>query len=391
MSAHWPLVPLGEVLTKSEDWIDLDPEKSFREVTVRLWGKGVVLRRDASGAEIAGSRRLRVRAGQFILSRIDARNGAFGLIPDALDGAVVSNDFPVFTPNPSRLLPSFLSWISKTHDFVNLCKAASEGTTNRVRLQENRFLPMTIPLPPLPEQRRIVARIEELAAKIEEAGGLRRQTVEEANRLLILMAHRPDLDDTTKHQKGWVEIGLSEVIRQAEDAHAVKPDASYPNLGIYSFGHGLFKKPPIQGLSTSAKVLYRVRSGQFIYNRLFAFEGACGMVSDEFDGYFVSSEYPTFECNPNGVRVEFLYAYFKSLGVWNQVAAGSKGLGDRRQRVQPDDFLTRRLMLPPLEWQERIRHVMAEVDTLKQLQGETAAELDAMLPSILDKAFKAEL
>jgi len=35
--------------------------------------------------------------------------------------------------------------------------------------------------------------------------------------------------------------------------------------------------------------------------------------------------------------------------------------------------------------------VQAEVDALKRLQAETAAELDALLPSILDRAFKGEL
>jgi type I restriction enzyme S subunit len=35
--------------------------------------------------------------------------------------------------------------------------------------------------------------------------------------------------------------------------------------------------------------------------------------------------------------------------------------------------------------------VRAEVDALKHLQAETSAELDALLPSILDKAFKGEL
>src|SRR5713226_5240467 len=106
MSKAWPLVPLGEILTKSEEWTSIKPDELYREVTVRLWGKGVVLRREVAGAEIAADRRLVVRAQQFILSRIDARNGAFGLVPDSLDGAVVSNDFPVFTPNPLRILPS---------------------------------------------------------------------------------------------------------------------------------------------------------------------------------------------------------------------------------------------------------------------------------------------
>lgn len=178
----FPMVALGEVLVKSNEWIDINPNEQYRQVTVRLWGKGVVLREEVSGSEIAASRRLVVHLKQFIVSRIDARNGAFGLISDSLDGAVVSSDFPVFTVNPSRILPKYLDWIGKTHFFIDLCKAASEGTTNRVRLKEDRFLVAKIPLPSLQEQRRIVARIEELAAKIEEARRLRRKAGEEVRR-----------------------------------------------------------------------------------------------------------------------------------------------------------------------------------------------------------------
>ena len=148
----FPMVALGEVLTKSDEWIDLYPNEQYRQVKVRLWGKGVMLREEVSGAQIAASKRLVVHSQQFIVSRIDARNGAFGLIPDSLDGAVVSSDFPVFAVNSSRILPKYLEWMSKTHFFIDLCKAASEGTTNRVRLKEDRFLASKIPLPPLAEQ-----------------------------------------------------------------------------------------------------------------------------------------------------------------------------------------------------------------------------------------------
>jgi type I restriction enzyme S subunit len=66
-------------------------------------------------------------------------------------------------------------WLSKTPGFVDACKRASEGTTNRVRLKEGAFLGQTIPLPSLAEQRRIVAKIEVMAEKIEEAQSIRRQ------------------------------------------------------------------------------------------------------------------------------------------------------------------------------------------------------------------------
>jgi len=177
-------VRLDLLLQRSSETIKIQPEQSYREITVKLWGKGVVLRGVVSGAEIAGARRFVARQNQLIVSRIDARNGAIGLVPGSLDGAVVTNDFPVFAVNTSRVLPEYLNWLSKTADFVDLCKRASEGTTNRVRLQEERFLGLEILLPTVSEQRRIVARIEELAAKIGEARRLREMAMTETGMLI---------------------------------------------------------------------------------------------------------------------------------------------------------------------------------------------------------------
>jgi type I restriction enzyme S subunit len=101
------------------------------------------------------------------------------LSPDDLNGAVVSNDFPAFRPKLGRLLAPYLGWLSRTHDFVDACRAASEGTTNRVRLKEEKFAQTRIPLPPLAEQQRIVDRIERLAAEIVEAQTLRSLASEE--------------------------------------------------------------------------------------------------------------------------------------------------------------------------------------------------------------------
>lgn len=388
---RWPKVKLGEVLTKSQDWITLHPDQKYREVTVRLWGKGAVLRQEILGAEIASASRLRVRPDQFIISRIDARNGACALVPSELDGAVVSNDFPVFTPNPDRLDARYLGWLTKTKSFVALCTAASEGTTNRVRLKEDRFLSMEIDLPPVAEQRRLVVRIDALAAKIDEAKRLHGETTEGSDRLLICMAHRRDWTDERKASAGWTHANLGDVVTLRPDPVKVDTAAQYPNLGIYSFARGLFEKPPIDGLATSASTLFRVRAGQFIYSRLFAFEGSYGVVPDDLDGRFVSNEYPTFDCDESRVLPGFLESYFKSPQVWQEVAVGSKGLGDRRQRVQPEQVLAHKLWLPPMAWQRTI------AETRKRLAAERAnkslveSQLDALLPAILDRAFRGEL
>ena len=172
MSAH-PTIPLGNVLSRCSESAVIRPDATYREVTVRLWGKGVVERGRVLGAEIAGSRRFVARNENFIASRIDARNGAMGIVPEILDGAVVTNDFPMFRTNPERLMPEYLGWLSKTGFFVELCARASEGTTNRVRLKEDRFLSLEIKLPALAEQLRVVARIEEIVEQIKNVRVLR--------------------------------------------------------------------------------------------------------------------------------------------------------------------------------------------------------------------------
>ena len=113
--------------------------------------------------------------------------------------------------------------------------------------------------------------------------------------------------------------------------------------------------------------------------------------TEKYDGHFVSGEYPTFECDPRLIRVEFLAAYFNAPSVWKDVSIGSKGLGHRRQRVQPEQLLRHSFLVPPLAWQDRLAKVQVEVDRLERLQAEASAGVDALLPAVLDLAFKGKL
>jgi type I restriction enzyme S subunit len=150
----------------------------------------------------------------------------------------------------------------------------------------------------------------------------------------------------------WPKVPLGEVLKQDTRATPVHADREYPNFGIYSFGRGLFAKPPISGATTSAKSLYQVRAGQFIYSRLFAFEGAYGLVGDVFDGCFISNEYPHFDCDPKRLSPGFLAVYFKWQKAWERAAMLSTGMGDRRRRIQPEQLLKMTIPLPPLHEQK---------------------------------------
>lgn len=393
MNIKWPKVRLSEVLDPISREEPVDSTKEYRLLGVRLDGQGPFLREVVTGVQTSATKLFRVAKGDFIYSRLFACRGAFGVIDNELDGCYVSGEFPTFLPAPNRLDVNFLRYWFRLPTTLARVDEDCTGSTplTRNRFKEQFFLALELTLPPLAEQRRIVAKIEQLAAQFNEARTLQQQAEENTEKLLITMAHRRDLDDESKKGEGWKNVSLGEVLQLVDDSQSVRADLSYPNLGIYSFGRGLFLKPPIDGALTSAKTLRRVREGQFIYSRLFAFEGAYGMVTKDYDGFFVSNEYPTFNCDPLRIRPEFVSAYFKSPKVWKEVAIGSKGLGDRRQRVQPAQVLSYRLWLPPLKWQNSVAEVQGNADRLKRLQAETKAQLDALLPSILDKAFKGEL
>ena len=183
----WQRRALSTFLTKSEDWIQPDPERTYKQIKVRLWGKGLTLRARISGANIKALRQIRASAGQFLISRIDARHGAFGIVPKNLDGALVSNDFPCFEIDLSVVLPRYLEWYVRTNQFVDLCRQASEGSTNRVRLKGVRFMAMEIPVPSVDTQRRIVCMLDRVTVLVE----LHKNIVEElSDGLLPTMMHR---------------------------------------------------------------------------------------------------------------------------------------------------------------------------------------------------------
>lgn len=382
------MVPLKEILTKADEWIDIKPDEVYREVTVRLWGKGVIQRREVAGAEIAATRRQVVRSQQFILSRIDARNGAFGLIPDHLDGAIVSNDFPVFNLNRSLIIRGFLNWMSKTGWFVDLCKKASEGTTNRVRLKEERFLEAEIPLPPLSEQRRIVARIEELATKIKEACLLRQQAID--GMVTILPSVLTQVFDVWLGNRKTERLASDKLAQVVAGQHIMAGDYNDEGNGFpYITGPADFgpKVPKIRRWTHKPKTT--ALPGDVLLTVKGAGVGKLNLAPSE--EVAIGRQLMAIRPNSCQLNSEFLaFLLQHRLKHFQSIATATTVPGFKKTHVED-------IAVPSISVEEQ-RHIVAylgnlqaKVDALKRLQAEITTELDALLPSILDRAFKGEL
>lgn len=177
--SEWPMVKLGEVISRVDETEQILKPEDETFVTLKLHGKGVVPRNIGDGKTPKSFRGFRVKLGQFIYSRIDARNGAFGIIPAELDGAVVSKDFPVYEVDSAEIMPSILISICTSEHFVNQIRSMSNGATNRQRIKEDVLEHMLIPLPPLGEQKRIAEILGGVANAIHTV----EQQIEAANQL----------------------------------------------------------------------------------------------------------------------------------------------------------------------------------------------------------------
>lgn len=153
----YPMIPIGNVIGRSANAINIEDNVSYKQITLKTNGGGAVLRDVKQGKSIGTKKQFVVSAGQFIMSKIDARNGAFGVVGADLDGAVVTADFPVFDVVKEKVMPEYLSLISSTAPFVRFAQSCSRGTTNRQRIDVSLFLSQKIPLPTIEEQRTLVS------------------------------------------------------------------------------------------------------------------------------------------------------------------------------------------------------------------------------------------
>ena len=155
----YPMARIGSFLVKSRDIIEVQDDVEYKQVTLKINNGGVVPRNNGAtliGSKIGTKRQHVIHAGQFIMSKIDARNGAYGIVPAELEGAIVTNDFPVFDVDTKKIIPQFLVLVSTTDKFVEFARKCSSGTTNRKRIDIDAFLNQQIPLPSIEEQEKIL-------------------------------------------------------------------------------------------------------------------------------------------------------------------------------------------------------------------------------------------
>ena len=150
---------IGNLLTMSKNVIVIEPDVEYTRLTVKLYNKGISVRDKVKGVDIGTKRQTRVTKGQFVISKIDGKSAAYGIVDAMFDGAIVTPDFMVYDINRSKVLPEYLELVLQNEAILNQFATSSSGTTGRRRLSQRVFEDTRIALPSLEEQHNLVAEI----------------------------------------------------------------------------------------------------------------------------------------------------------------------------------------------------------------------------------------
>jgi len=167
--------------------------------------------------------------------------------------------------------------------------------------------------------------------------------------------------------------------------------AEYPELGVRCFGNGTFHKPILDGMEVGTKQLYQMIPGDLVFSNVFAWEGAIAVVKDEDEGRVGSHRFITCLPKPGVVTSDFLCFYFLTSEGLEKIQLASPGGAGRNRTLGLKKLEKIEVPVPDYEKQLWFNQLQSYVAKIKQAQSENEIELEALMPSVLDKAFKGEL
>ena len=395
----WLRVRLGEVLRLDLERVSVDAATSYPMVGVFSFGRGLFDREPIENGKTSYKYFYRLKADHVVMSQLFGWEGALTLSSEKFAGKFVSPQFPTFACNSDRLDRYFLGLAIRRQAFWDALGTRASGMGDRRRtLNPEALFACEIPLPPLQEQQRIVARIEELSSLINKARTLRQQSVKQADAIMSSSWSAHSNSETSRKFSIADLIGDSG-LRNGRSVKSTGEESQIRCLALSAMRNGLIdihdSKPVIMPLKEAA--LFQVQKGDVYIVRGNGSKDLCGragLVTEDtcgliFPDLFIRISLPTDQILP-----EFFVAVWNSSTIRSVIEEKAKTTSGI-WKINQGHILSTHIPVPPLLEQHLIvaelQALQTEMDAIRTLQSKTAEELDALLPAILDRAFKGEL
>lgn len=302
-----------------------------------------------------------------------------GIIPSELDNAIVTNDFPLYNVKKTVDL-SFFNFFTKTHYFDNACKWASEGSTNRRRIKFDRFNKILIPLPPLSEQKRIVAKIESIKGKIETIQMVRAEQEKEMENLRNSLF----IDLTKQYQN----VPIGKLLIAKKNQVEIIPSKNYKQVTVRVNHNGVLLRGMKMGSEIGSKQ-YLASEGDFIISKIDARNGSMGMIPKELDGAIVTGDFPLYNFTEKINPIYF--SHFSNTHYFDKACIKASEGTMNRKRLKLNRFNKIEIPLPSIDKQNEIVSLLDKMEQIQLSYQQQEIELTELLSGLLDKAFKGEL
>jgi type I restriction enzyme S subunit len=250
----------------------------------------------------------------------------------------------------------------------------------QAQIKPELFLTITVPLPLIEEQRRILARVEEISAKVDQAQQLQ-QSAETDLAGLLHSAYRRIAQSAPRRP-------LREVAPLQRTPATIDPSRNYPQVSVRSFGKGTFHKHGLSGGEITWQKPYLVRAGDILISNIKAWEGAIAVATAEDDGRFGSHRYLTCVPVPNVATAHFVCFHLLTHEGLEEVGKASPGTADRNRTLSAARLQEILVPVPSYDKQVWFDALCNKVASIRQSQIEAQTELDAILPAVLQRTFQ---
>ena len=172
----------------------------------------------------------------------------------------------------------------------------------------------------------------------------------------------------------WDLHMLGECLSRVEKPVEVKPNELYTQIGIRSHGKGIFYKEPVTGSALGNKAVFWIEPDCFIVNIVFAWEQAIGKTTQSEVGMIGSHRFPMYRPVNDRVDIDYLISYFLTKRGTDILEAASPGGAGRNKTLGQERFLKSKIVLPPIEEQQKIAAILTTQDRVIELKEKRLAE-----------------
>jgi len=158
ISWHWSkdvMFPIGSALKLRKEKVDRAKYEFSQLQPITIHFDGTIDKRNVEGRGYSMDLFF-ARPGDIVVAKIDLKNGAVGIVPD-WENVVVTNHFAVYEPDRSKIIPEYFLLVIQANFFKSYLWRNKVGAEGRKEVKLEFFESIKIPMPPLDEQKRIVA------------------------------------------------------------------------------------------------------------------------------------------------------------------------------------------------------------------------------------------